>query len=96
MADRAVVVGSGAGASIVTMVLAEAGWDVVVLERGPWYITDRDRPTTLFSSDEMKANRTPRAGKGRQPAVGISSLPGSELNWSELPVYGGRAPSMRT
>lgn len=60
MADRAVVVGSGAGASVVTMVLAEAGWDVVVLERGPWYVTDLDRaqPTTLFSSDELKALRS--------------------------------------
>jgi choline dehydrogenase-like flavoprotein len=59
MSDRAVIVGSGAGASITAMVLAEAGWDVVVLERGPWYITDldRDRPTTLFSSDELKGNR---------------------------------------
>jgi len=60
VADRAVVVGSGAGASIATMVLAEAGWDVVVLERGPWYVTDldRDRPTTLFSSDELKGQRS--------------------------------------
>jgi choline dehydrogenase-like flavoprotein len=59
VADRAVVVGSGAGASITAMVLAEAGWDVVLLERGPWYVTDldRDRPTTLFSNDELKAAR---------------------------------------
>jgi len=59
VADRAVIVGSGAGASITAMVLAEAGWHVVVLERGPWYIKDldRDRPTTLFSNDELKGNR---------------------------------------
>lgn len=59
MADRAVVVGSGAGASIATLVLAEAGWDVVVIERGPWYITDLDKPqpTTPFSNDELKGSR---------------------------------------
>lgn len=59
MAERAVVVGSGAGASIAAKELAEAGWDVVILERGPWYIThlDRDQPTTLFSSDELKKDR---------------------------------------
>lgn len=59
MAERAVVVGSGAGASITAMVLAEAGWEVVLLERGPWYVTDldRDRPTTRFSNDELKKDR---------------------------------------
>ena len=59
MADKAVIVGSGAGASTTAMVLAEAGWDVVLLERGPWYVTDLDRarPTTLFSSDELKKDR---------------------------------------
>ncbi len=59
MADRAVVVGSGAGASVVALVLAEAGWDVVILERGPWYVThlDRARPATVFANDELKANR---------------------------------------
>jgi len=59
MADRAVVVGSGAGASVVALELAENGWDVVLLERGPWYITDLDkpRPATVFGSDELKENR---------------------------------------
>ena len=33
MADRAVIVGSGAGASVVALELAEAGWDVVMLVR---------------------------------------------------------------
>jgi choline dehydrogenase-like flavoprotein len=59
VADRAVIVGSGAGASIVAAELAHAGWDVVVLERGPWYVTglDRPRPSTPFSNDELKSNR---------------------------------------
>ena len=59
MADRAVIVGSGAGASVVALELATAGWDVVVLERGPWYVDDLDKPnpSTVFSSDELKATR---------------------------------------
>jgi choline dehydrogenase-like flavoprotein len=59
VADRAVIVGSGAGASVVALELADAGWDVVILERGPWYITDLDapRPTTRFSNDELKSDR---------------------------------------
>ena len=59
MADRAVIVGSGAGASIVALELAEAGWDAVILERGPWYVSHLDRapPSTPFSNDELKMNR---------------------------------------
>lgn len=57
MADRAVVVGSGAGASVVSLELARAGWDVVVLERGPAFSRHPDRPSHRFSNDELKANR---------------------------------------
>ena len=57
MADRAVVVGSGAGASVVCLELARAGWDVVVLERGPAYSRHPDKPSHRFSNDELKMNR---------------------------------------
>jgi len=57
VADRAVVVGSGAGASVVSLELARAGWDVVVLERGPAYVSNPDKPSRRFSNDELKANR---------------------------------------
>jgi choline dehydrogenase-like flavoprotein len=57
VADRAVIVGSGAGASIVALELAHAGWDVVILERGPRYVPHPTKPSRRFSNDELKANR---------------------------------------
>jgi choline dehydrogenase-like flavoprotein len=57
-ATKAIVVGSGAGGSVVAMELAEAGWDVVIFEKGSDYFTnlDGDGPIgTTFSNDELKA-----------------------------------------
>src|SRR2546422_5850352 len=40
------------------MVLAERGWDVVVLEKGPNFVGDLRRagPRSLFSNDELKSS----------------------------------------
>ncbi|GFG73092.1 GMC oxidoreductase [Mycobacterium botniense] len=57
---KAIVVGSGAGGSIVAMELAEAGWDVVLFEKGPNYYSNlagRGPFTTVFSNDELKRHR---------------------------------------
>lgn len=56
MPERVVVVGSGAGGSVAAMVLAEAGYDVVVLERGPNFFSDDDRLADMrrFGIDELK------------------------------------------
>jgi len=58
MPPKAVIVGSGAGGSVTAMVLAEAGWDVVLFEMGPNYYTNLEGQgpfPTMFSNDELKA-----------------------------------------
>jgi choline dehydrogenase-like flavoprotein len=53
----AIIVGSGPGGSTVADVLTEAGWSVVMFERGRNHLIDLDDPTRLiseYSNDEVK------------------------------------------
>lgn len=56
---RAIVVGTGPGGSTAAMVLAEAGWDVTMIEKGANRFGDLSSPTpdTGFSNDEIKSIR---------------------------------------
>lgn len=57
-ANKAIIVGSGPGGSVMAMELAEAGWDVVIFELGPSYYTNLDGQGpfgTVFSNDELKS-----------------------------------------
>lgn len=53
---KAIIIGSGPGGSTAAMTLAEAGWNVVIFEKGTNYFGDlkTQAPSTLFSNDELK------------------------------------------
>jgi choline dehydrogenase-like flavoprotein len=56
---KAIVVGSGPGGSVAAMTLAEAGWDVVVLEKGASSYGDlsAENPSTVWANDDLKRAR---------------------------------------
>ncbi|MGY5310292.1 GMC family oxidoreductase N-terminal domain-containing protein [Nocardia gipuzkoensis] len=78
-----VVVGSGAGGGVAAAVLAEAGLDVVVLERGNYY-DDRDFGTgELGGLQQLYAPGPPASTEGQITLVAGTCLGGGTVvNWS--------------
>lgn len=63
-----VVIGSGAGGATTAALLAEAGFDVLIVEEGPWVEQDAVRPFSLAQMDQQY-----RSG-GVTVALGLPSI----------------------
>lgn len=103
MTSHAVVIGSGAGGSVAAWVLAEAGWDVTILEKGRNRFRGLDDPAGLggpeFGGDELGEDRgtlgedsfgCPRTGRTQQEAAGgVEHSYVGDLNGLPQTVGGG-------
>jgi choline dehydrogenase-like flavoprotein len=65
---QVVVIGSGAGGATTAALLSEAGYDVLVIEEGPWVDQDAVRPFSLAQMDQQY-----RSG-GVTVALGLPSI----------------------
>jgi choline dehydrogenase-like flavoprotein len=71
-----VVVGSGAGGSVMASILAEAGQRVIVLEEGPYYRPEEYgafRPTESMRRIWREAGLLAAFGLGQTPVIGLSA-----------------------
>ncbi len=63
------VIGSGAGGAVLAAELSGAGWDVVVLEQGPYFTSDG------FTAKPLEMSRKMYADAGMTVAIGNPGLP---------------------
>ncbi|MEE8212504.1 MAG: GMC family oxidoreductase, partial [Acidiferrobacterales bacterium] len=75
------VIGSGAGGGPVALTLAEAGYSVVVLEKGPWF-TEQD-----FFKDEIACCRRNTYTRNLQEEFHVVEEHNSNKGWVAKPTY---------
>jgi len=77
------VVGSGAGGGPVALTLAEAGYSVLVLEKGPW-LTEND-----FYKDEIACCRRNTYSRNLREEFHVVEKPDKNKAWVATPTYDG-------
>jgi choline dehydrogenase-like flavoprotein len=75
------VIGSGAGGGPVALTLAEAGYSVVVLEKGPWF-TEQD-----FFKDEIACCRRNTYSRNLQEEFHVVEEHDKNKGWTAKPTY---------
>ena len=90
-----VVVGTGAGGALAAVTLARAGYEVAMVEAGPWRDPE-DYPSTVYGSlrdlsDEWMTGVT--SGRALWPVVQGRVVGGSTVINSAIVVRGRRWPS---
>ncbi len=84
----AVIVGAGAGGGVAAWVLADAGWRVLLVERGEWLTLDQLRPDHLRNQRSFLGYHTvtelPREGNPRVLATstGTEVVDSADIRWS--------------